>query len=1003
MKTQSRSVKGQDYSTHSKTPGHHYMKTQSRSMKGQDYSTHSKTPGHHYMKTQSRSMKGQDYSTHSKTPGHHYMKTQSRSVKGQDYSTHSKTPGHHYMKTQSRSMKGQDYSTHSKTPGHHYMKTQSRSVKGQDYSTHSKTPGHHYMKTQSRSMKGQDYSTHSKTPGHHYMKTQSRSVKGQDYSTHSKTPGHHYMKKQTSTRSMKGQDYSTHSKTPGHHYIKTQTSTRSMKGQDYSTHSKTPRHHYMKTQSRCVKGQDYNTHSKTPGHHYMKTQSRSVKGQDYSTHSKTPGHHYMKTQSRSVKGQDYSTHSKTPGHHYMKTQCRSVKGTRLVNGNPLACNCSHKWIQKLQTSKKILGSRAGDIRCEKAGHPIKLSDVAFSDCEFPRADVKSETVTVNESSTFSVACKEKGVPKPTVRWKTDSLLSNFTTVPKSYGEDLIIQNVSSADAGFLQCVAESVAGKSTRDVRIYINSAPKIVSLTGPERGFHWCIRYVISGYPTPKITWYKDGLRMSDTQSIYNSVSKARIGFSNTTGCLLFQFLTSKNNGIYRLEAKNDFGSDSKALKALFRGGSKPQLSNPKFFPNKPNLPTNGQFQPSMLSPDSNSRQISTDTGQNMENIIYIAVGVGLFTILIITILGIVLFRHYHKKHSRTTTESTFSSSSSQHPLLHSNHVTPTSQPHPIVLMPLASMHIVDNPAYHQKHTSVSSCSIRYFKVENINFIRELGEGAFGRVFLGTCKDLCYQGDVSMVAIKTLKGSPSEESKSNFDREAELLTTLQNENIVTFHGVCIDSEISMMIFEYMENGDLNNYLRSHGPDAKSLTKSSVLIKPLSKIELLHISNQIASGMMYLASQHFVHRDLATRNCLVGDKLIVKIGDFGMSRDVYSKDYYRVGASTMLPVRWMPPESLLYRTFTVESDVWSFGVVLWEIFTYGRQPWYELSNHEVIHYVTNGRTLQCPENGVCPDDVSKIMQGCWKRQPHDRLSMKDIHYRLDRLCLSQPTYLDLIA
>nr|KAF6315068.1 neurotrophic receptor tyrosine kinase 2 [Myotis myotis] len=148
------------------------------------------------------------------------------------------------------------------------------------------------------------------------------------------------------------------------------------------------------------------------------------------------------------------------------------------------------------------------------------------------------------------------------------------------------------------------------------------------------------------------------------------------------------------------------------------------------------------------------------------------------------------------------------------------------------------------------------------------------------------------------------------------------------------------MVFEYMKHGDLNKFLRAHGPDAVLMAEGNPPAE-LTQSQMLHIAQQIAAGMVYLASQHFVHRDLATRNCLVGENLLVKIGDFGMSRDVYSTDYYRVGGHTMLPIRWMPPESIMYRKFTTESDVWSLGVVLWEIFTYGKQPWYQLSNNEV--------------------------------------------------------------
>ncbi|MGH0188077.1 UNVERIFIED_CONTAM: hypothetical protein FKN15_027670 [Acipenser sinensis] len=135
-----------------------------------------------------------------------------------------------------------------------------------------------------------------------------------------------------------------------------------------------------------------------------------------------------------------------------------------------------------------------------------------------------------------------------------------------------------------------------------------------------------------------------------------------------------------------------------------------------------------------------------------------------------------------------------------------------------------------------------------------------------------------------------SENARKDFHREAELLTNLQHEHIVKFYGVCVEGDPLIMVFEYMMHGDLNKFLRAHGPDAVLMADGqNNRLAELTPSQMLHIAQQIAAGMMYLASQHFVHRDLATRNCLVGENLLVKIGDFGMSRDVYSTDYYRVG------------------------------------------------------------------------------------------------------------------
>jgi serine/threonine protein kinase len=147
--------------------------------------------------------------------------------------------------------------------------------------------------------------------------------------------------------------------------------------------------------------------------------------------------------------------------------------------------------------------------------------------------------------------------------------------------------------------------------------------------------------------------------------------------------------------------------------------------------------------------------------------------------------------------------------------------------------------------------------------------------------------------------------------------------------------------------------------------------------------------MKYLAAQRFVHRDLACRNCLVGNELIVKIADFGLSRDVYTCDYYRMGSDKPMPIRWMSPESIVYARFTLESDVWSYGVVLWEIYSLGKQPYYGHTNDGAKKLILQGIMLIPPED--CPAFICELMRECWRTEPKDRIGFQDICSRLQQI------------
>ncbi|KAM9093729.1 muscle, skeletal receptor tyrosine-protein kinase isoform 2-T2 [Sarcophilus harrisii] len=285
-----------------------------------------------------------------------------------------------------------------------------------------------------------------------------------------------------------------------------------------------------------------------------------------------------------------------------------------------------------------------------------------------------------------------------------------------------------------------------------------------------------------------------------------------------------------------------------------------------------------------------------------------------------------------------------------------------------------------------------------NIEYVRDIGEGAFGRVFQARAPGLRPYEPFTMVAVKMLKEEASADMQADFQREAALMAEFDHPNIVRLLGVCAIGKPMCLLFEYMAYGDLNEYLRNMSPRTVcNLSHSNLATRvrlsgppPLCCAEQLCIARQVAAGMAYLSERKFVHRDLATRNCLVGNNMVVKIADFGLSRNIYSADYYKANENDAIPIRWMPPESIFYNRYTTESDVWAYGVVLWEIFSYGLQPYYGMAHEEVIFYVRDGNILSCPEN--CPLELYNLMRLCWSKLPADRPSFTSIHRILQRMC-----------
>ncbi|XP_007435890.1 epithelial discoidin domain-containing receptor 1 isoform X2 [Python bivittatus] len=292
-------------------------------------------------------------------------------------------------------------------------------------------------------------------------------------------------------------------------------------------------------------------------------------------------------------------------------------------------------------------------------------------------------------------------------------------------------------------------------------------------------------------------------------------------------------------------------------------------------------------------------------------------------------------------------------------------------------------------------------FPRERLIFKEKLGEGQFGEVHLCEVEnpqDLpglefpfnVRKGRRLLVAVKILRSDATKNARNDFLKEVKIMSRLKDPNIVRLLGVCVQDDPLCMITEYMENGDLNQFLSGHELEDK--LGGSPSGKPtISYPTLVHLGAQIASGMAFLASLNFVHRDLATRNCLVGEGFTIKIADFGMSRNLYTGDYYRIQGRAVLPIRWMAWECILMGKFTTASDVWAFGVTLWEILMLCQeQPYSQLTDEAVIEnagefFRHQGKQVYLSRPPACPLAVYEMMLRCWAREAKDRPSFQHLH------------------
>lgn len=558
-------------------------------------------------------------------------------------------------------------------------------------------------------------------------------------------------------------------------------------------------------------------------------------------------------------------------------------------------------------------------------------------------------VTVGESTSFR--CHGEGIPSPEIQWYINGqpVIEDNLPPGRTLSEDgslLTFAEVTKDDLLSVQCVLHNIHGDEFAFAYLNVAEPTKIVN---PPEDIHLIphgiMKFqcgVISDPSFPlNVTWYRGGI------PVY--FEKERI------------YLDADSTLVLNMSAEEDGGRSFQSKYTCFANSG---VSTDK---------ASAYLRPSLDDPTiaaSHDMPLSTATG---DKLLLIGVTSGLAGLLLVCLVLLLVLRRRNSLMVRSNTDtSILSYLSAASRLEEEQRGLALDSPDFPGLRFISDERLL---------TSLQDVFIPRYRIDLGDLV---GKGQFGRVHAGVLRD--SRGKLSgRVAIKTLKYKADEtEIVELFLREALMMKDFKHPHVLSLIGISVDDDSSpMVILPFMAHGDLRRYIQDPNNE-------------VTVLELLKMGLQVARGMVYLGAMRFVHRDLAARNCMVDINKVVKVADFGLSRDLFSRDYYRVdNGKTPLPVRWMAPESLESSVFTTKSDVWSYGVLLWELMTRGAVPYPDVDNWDVANFIQSTKRLAQPM--FCPDSVYEIMLSCWAVDPELRPSFELVVREIETIVNSANT------